>query len=152
MRNDDAFLEHAIALALANVEQGGRPFGAVVVRNGDIVATGVNRLHATRDPTAHAEINALRKASQALDSADLSDCVVFASGHPCPMCLAAMRMAGIGEVVFAYSNEDAEPFGLSTAAVYADLARPLEQQSMTIRHRAARGVANPYAEWQRRRA
>lgn len=152
MRNDDTFLDHAVALALANVAQGGRPFAAVVVRNGAIVATGVNRLHVTRDPTAHAEINALREASQALDRTDLSDCVVFASGHPCPMCLAAMRMAGIAEVVFAYSNDDAEPFGLSTAAVYADLARPFAQQSMTIRHRATRAAANPYAEWQRRHA
>lgn len=152
MPNAETFLEQAIALALDNVEQGGRPFGAVVVKDGEVVATGVNRLLATRDPTSHAELNALRAASQALGTPDLSGCAVYASGHPCPMCLAAMRMAGIGEVVFAYTNEDAEPFGLSTAAVYADLAKPFAQQSMTIRHVAMDDPARPYLAWKRRQA
>jgi tRNA(Arg) A34 adenosine deaminase TadA len=79
-------------------------------------------------------LNAIRNASQSLGSPDLGGCVVYASGHPCPMCLAAMRMTGITEVYFAYSNEDAAPFGLSTAAVYAELAKPLAEQSMTFRH------------------
>ncbi|WP_300616489.1 nucleoside deaminase [Dokdonella sp.] len=152
MPNAETFLEQAIALALDNVEQGGRPFGAVVVKDGEVVATGVNRLLATRDPTSHAELNALRAASQALGTPDLSGCAVYASGHPCPMCLAAMRMAGIGEVVFAYTNEDAEPFGLSTAAVYADLAKPFAQQSMTIRHVAMDDPARPYLAWKCRQA
>lgn len=152
MPNAETFLEQAIALALDNVEQGGRPFGAVVVKDGEVVATGVNRLLATRDPTSHAELNALRAASQALGTPDLSGCAVYASGHPCPMCLAAMRMAGIGEVVFAYTNEDAEPFGLSTAAVYADLAKPFAQQSMTIRHVAMDDPARPYLAWKHRQA
>lgn len=150
MPNAETFLEQAIALALDNVEQGGRPFGAVVVKDGEVVATGVNRLLATRDPTSHAELNALRAASQALGTPDLSGCAVYASGHPCPMCLAAMRMAGIAQVFFAYTNEDAEPYGLSTAAVYADLARPLARQSMAIRHVAVPAPAHPYAEWRRR--
>lgn len=152
MPNAETFLEQAIALALDNVEQGARPFGAVVVKEGEVVATGVNRLLATRDPTSHAELNALRAASQALGTPDLSGCAVYASGHPCPMCLAAMRMAGIGEVVFAYTNEDAEPFGLSTAAVYADLAKPFAQQSMTIRHVAMDDPARPYLAWKHRQA
>lgn len=150
MPTTEIFLEQAIALALDNVEQGGRPFGAVLVKDGAVVAIGVNRILATGDPTSHAELNALRAASQVLGTPDLSGCAVYASGHPCPMCLAAMRMAGIGEVVFAYTNEDAEPFGLSTAAVYADLARPLAQQSMAIRHVVLDGPARPYLEWRRR--
>lgn len=152
MPNAETYLEQAIALALDNVEQGGRPFGAVLVKNGEVVATGVNRLLATRDPTSHAELNALRAASQVLGTPDLSGCTVYASGHPCPMCLAAMRMAGIGEVVFAYTNEDAEPFGLSTAAVYADLAKPFAQQSMTIRHVAMDDPVRPYLAWKHRQA
>jgi tRNA(Arg) A34 adenosine deaminase TadA len=142
------FLLDAIALARANVARGGRPFGAVVVKDGHVVAQGVNEILRTGDPTAHAEMLAIRAASQHLGSPDLSDCIVYASGHPCPMCLAAMRMAGVAEVAFAYSNDDAEPFGLSTAAIYADLARPLAEQSMRIRHMPVEDAgAHPYAAW-----
>jgi tRNA(Arg) A34 adenosine deaminase TadA len=153
MADDAAFLRGAIDLARENVARGGRPFGAVVVKDGAILATGVNEILATNDPTAHAELSAIRAASRNLASPDLSGCTVYASGHPCPMCLAAMRMAGITSVIFAYSNEDAESFGLSTAAIFADLARPFAEQSMTIRHLPLDGAAAPeiYAEWQRSR-
>ena len=152
MTQDTQFLCEAISLARANAEKGGRPFGAVLVKDGKIVATGVNEILGTNDPTAHAEMMALRHASRTLASPDLKGCIVYASGHPCPMCLAAMRLAGISEVVYAYSNDDAAPFGLSTAAIYADLAKPFSQQSMTIRHIAARLEAHPdlYGEWKSR--
>lgn len=150
MDDGEAYLKQAIALARSNVEAGGRPFGAVLVRNGAVVATGVNTVLSTRDPTGHAELNAVRAASAALDTADLSGCAVYASGHPCPMCMAAMRLAGIGEVAFACSNEDGEPYGLSTAAIYADLAKPLAEQSMRIRHLPIAGGTDPYVEWVRR--
>lgn len=147
------FLRQAISLALANVENGGRPFGAVVARDGAVVATGVNEIVTTNDPTAHAELNAIRAASRMLGSADLKGCAVFASGQPCPMCMAAMRLAGIDEVNYAYSNDDGAPYGLSTAAIYADLAKPFSEQSMKIAHVPAR-LESPidlYAVWHRRR-
>ena len=149
MSNERRFLCEAIELAHANVEHGGRPFGAVVVKNGEIIATGVNEILSTNDPTAHAELMAIRAASQKLGSADLQGCAVFASGHPCPMCMAAMRLAGIARVVYAYSNEDGAPFGLSTAAIYEDLAKPFTEQSMTIRHVPVQpeGQMDLYAEW-----
>ena len=152
MDGTERFLREAIALARANVESRGRPFGAVVVKNGAVVATGVNEILATGDPTAHVELNALRAASRALGTPDLSGCAVFASGHPCPMCMAAMRLSGISEVAYAFSNEDGAPYGLSTADIYADLARPFAEQSMTIRHVPAAADADPdlYADWQRR--
>lgn len=152
MKGDEHFLRAAIALAHANATAGGRPFGAVVVRDGAIVATGVNDVIGSRDPTAHAELTAIRTASQALGSADLSGCAVFASGHPCPMCMAAMRLAGISAVTYAYSDEDGEPHGLSTAAIRAELARPFSERSMSIRHVPARLDACPdlYGEWRRR--
>ena len=107
----------------------------------------------THDPTAHAELLAIRAASRHLGSASLAGCSVFASGHPCPMCMAAMRLAQVAEVTYAYSNEDGSPFGLSTAELYADLARPFDEQSMPIRHVPARleGRAELYALWQARR-
>ncbi|RUM96677.1 nucleoside deaminase [Pseudaminobacter arsenicus] len=149
MSDETKFLGEAIELARANIHEGGRPFGALVVRDGQVVATGVNEMHATNDPTAHAEMMAIRAASRKLGSTDLGGCAVYASGHPCPMCMAAMRLAGVGKVAYAYSNEDGAPFGLSTAAIYAELKRPFAEQSMAISHVPVRpeGTAELYAEW-----
>ena len=148
---DEAYLRQAIALAEANVrEAGGRPFGAGVVKDGRVVATGVNEIGATGDPTAHAELSAMRQAAKALGTPRLDGCVVYASGQPCPMCLAAMHMTGVAAVRFAYSNAQGEPYGLSTAMVYAQMAKPLEAQALDVRHtpmgdpaiyRAWKGVA-----------
>lgn len=155
MSETDSFLGEAIALAFDNVEQGGRPFGAVVVKDGEIIARAVNRMQADNDPTAHAELLALRAAGKALASPRLDGLSVYASGQPCPMCLAAMRMSGIKHIGFAYSNEEAEPFGLSTAAYAAELAKPLDQQSgVSIRHcppKAGDG-RHLYQVWQDRAA
>lgn len=145
----ERFLTEAIALARANADRGGRPFGAVVVKDGAVVATGINEILATGNPTAHAELGAIRAASRALGSPDLGGCTVFASGHPCPMCMAAMRLSGVSAVAYAYSNDDGAPYGLSTAAIYADLAKPFAEQSMTIRH-VPQGAPDLYADWQRR--
>jgi tRNA(Arg) A34 adenosine deaminase TadA len=144
------FLCAAIELARENVGKGGRPFGAVVVKDGRVIATGVNEVQSTNDPTAHAELMAVRAASQALGSPRLDGCAVYASGHPCPMCMAAMRVAGVEEVAYAYSNDDGELYGLSSAAIYADLAKPASEQSMRIAHVPVRpdGRAHLYAEWQ----
>jgi len=146
------FLCEAIELAQQNLRQGGRPFGAIVVNDGQVIARGVNELLRTNDPTAHAEMGAIRSASQNLGSPNLGGCIVYASGHPCPMCMAAMRLAGISAVYYAYSNEDGAPYGLSTAAIYADLAKPFSEQSMKIRHVPVRAESGPdlYAEWGKR--
>lgn len=147
--DDKHYLQEAIGLARANIAKGGRPFGAVIVRDGVVIATGVNEILSTNDPTAHAELMAIRAASHKLGSPNLSDCAVYASGHPCPMCMAAMRLAGVRQVTYAFSNADGAPFGLSTAAIYEDLAKPFAEQSMTIRHLSvpSEGEGNLYAEW-----
>ncbi|AMG68433.1 TPA: nucleoside deaminase [Providencia stuartii] len=130
---DKQFLQQAISLAKENVKAGGRPFGAVIVRDGAVVATGVNQMLELNDPTAHAELMALRQAGETLKRTRLEDCVVYASGQPCPMCLAAMRMAGISRIVYAYSNQDAEPFGLSTEAIAQSLrVEPQQQCGLTF--------------------
>lgn len=149
MHDTTRFLSEAIELARANIGDGGRPFGAVVVRNGEVVATGVNEIHATHDPTAHAEMTAIRAASRTLGSPDLSGCAVYASGHPCPMCMAAMRLSGVTRIAYAYSNDDGAPFGLSSAAIYEDLAKPFADQSMAISYVPVRpeGRADLYEQW-----
>ncbi len=118
------FLREALALARANIAEGGRPFGAVLARDGEVIARAGNGIHRDHDPTAHAELLAIRQAGQRLGTPRLDGCVVYASGHPCPMCLAAMHLCGIREAWFAYSNEDGEPYGLSTGAIYQEMTRP----------------------------
>lgn len=154
MDSEERFLREAVALARANIGKGGRPFGAVVARGGEMIATGVNETYFSHDPTDHAEMTALRAASRALGSPDLSGYAVYASGHPCPMCLAAMRLAGVGRVVYAHSNEDGAPYGLSNAPIYEEMKNPFADLPMSIRHRpvAEEGVSPLYAEWHGRRS
>ncbi|WP_223266736.1 nucleoside deaminase [Luteimonas gilva] len=89
------FMREAVAIARANIADGGRPFGAVIVRDGRVVARAANRIHDSHDPTAHAELLAIREASRILCSPRLDGCTIYASGHPCPMCLAAMHLCGV---------------------------------------------------------
>lgn len=149
MNDENQYLGQAIALARANIGKGGRPFGAVLVQEGKVVATAVNEIHASNDPTSHAEMNVIRAASRRLGRPDLKGSAVYASGHPCPMCMAAMRLAGVDRVFYAHSNDDGVPFGLSTAAIYEDLARPFAEQSTAIRYVPVRpqGERDLYAEW-----
>jgi tRNA(Arg) A34 adenosine deaminase TadA len=148
MTTDEDYLCEAIALARDNASRGGRPFGALVVRHGRVVATGVNEILASGDPTAHAELLAIRAAARALGTPRLDGCTVYASGHPCPMCLAAMHLCGVADVAYAYSNEDGEPYGLSTAAVYAQMAKPVQAQRLPVRHVPVHGEGEDlYAYW-----
>jgi len=145
----ERFLCEAIDLARDNVRQGGRPFGAVLVKDRAVIATGVNEIHATQDPTTHAELQAIRSASRVLNSPRLDGCVIYASSQPCPMCLSAMYLTGINEVIYAYSNEDGEPYGLSTVSIYAELAKPLTLQSLKTTYLPLRPNAeeNLYEMW-----
>lgn len=146
---DQRFLNRAIDLARDNVLAGGRPFGAVVVRDGTIVAEGVNTIHLSHDVTDHAELLAIRAAAKSHGPEALKGSSVFASGHPCPMCLAAMRLAGVKKISYAYSNEDGAPYNLSTDEIYQDLRRPFSEQTMEIRHVAqdSHGAPTLYAQW-----
>lgn len=132
MSDADRFMTQAIAFARDNVRKGGRPFGAVLVIDGEVVATGVNGVMETHDPTAHAELVAVRAAAIKRGTATLKGASVYASGHPCPMCLAAMRLAGITDISYAYSNEDGAPYGLTSAPLYAELRKPFADQQMTF--------------------
>ena len=154
MEAADLWLVEAIRLARENAERGGRPFGAVVVKEGQVVATGVNETVATQDPTAHAELVAIRAASQALETPELEGCTVYASGEPCPMCLGAMYMSGITKAFYAYSNADGEPYGLTTAAVYAEFAQPASSRSVRMTYRPVRPDGEPdlYEVWRARAA
>lgn len=125
MQKHKQFLREAVHLASQNRIRGARPFGAVLVMDGEIISTGVNDIVHSHDPTTHAEMEAIRVASRVLARPSMKGAVVYASGHPCPMCLAAMVLTGVDAVYYAFDNNDAAPYGLSSEAVYQKLQLPL---------------------------
>jgi len=154
MDNDDQrreYLIQAIRAAMQNVRRHtNAPFGAVIARDGRIIATAVNQVDDLCDPTAHAEMQAVRLAAKALNSTDLSGSAVYASGYPCPMCLTAMFLSGVKEVYFAYSNEDGAPYGLSAERGYVEIARPIEQREMKLQEFHVRDEGNDlYEAWKK---
>ena len=150
---DRRFMQMAIDLAWDNVSSGaGGPYGAVVVRQGEVVATGTNRVLADNDPTAHAELVAVRAAAQKLGRTDLSDCEIYASSEPCPMCLAAIYWSRIKAVYYCYPKDPLGP-ALNAAFIYDQLARPQEERSVPMIQMAnADPSKNPLALWRQRLA
>lgn len=144
---EETYLRRAIALAGENVAAGGGPFGAVIVRAGTILAEGVNRVTALCDPTAHAEVLAIRAAGQALQTHDLSGCAIYASCEPCPMCLGAVLWARLDRIVFAATRSDAAAAGFDDSAFYAELSKPPAARRTPMRQAlAAEGLA-PLLAW-----
>ena len=146
MHSDEFYLQRAVALAASNVAGGGRPFAALLVKDDQVIVEAVNTLHISQDPTAHAELLAIRAASQQLGPR-LEGCVIYASGQPCPMCLGAMYLCGVSRVVYAATNQQAEPFGLSTAAIYQQMALPLSDQQLPVRHLPQPAMTAIYQNW-----
>ena len=125
------FMQLAIALSERNVNQGGGgPFGAVIVKEGKIVSQSANTVTADNDPTAHAEVAAIRLAAKALNSFDLSDCVIYTSCEPCPMCLGAIYWARISKIYYANTRHDAEEIGFDDKFIYDELALPADQRRL----------------------
>lgn len=120
MKNEE-FMRQAIELAVENVKCGGGPFGAVIVRDGKVVATGVNRVTANNDPTAHAEVSAIRAACTKLGTFDLSGCVIYTSCEPCPMCLGAIYWAHIDKIYYGANQHDAAAVNFDDSFIYREL-------------------------------
>lgn len=133
--NTFRFLEEALTLGIQGMEQGeGGPFGAVIVQNGSIIARGWNRVLATHDPTAHAEIVALRHAAEHLGRDRLEDCILYASCEPCPMCMAALYWAQIRKVFFSADRHDAAAAGFADEFLYQELVRPPAERYIPFIH------------------
>lgn len=115
------FMREAIRLSDENVKNGGGPFGAVIVKDGEIIATGVNRVTANNDPTAHAEVSAIRAAGQKLGTFDLSGCDIYTSCEPCPMCLGAIYWAHLDRMYYACNKDDAADAGFDDSFIYKEL-------------------------------
>lgn len=121
--NDKRFMQMAIDLSIENVRNGGGPFGAVIVKDGEVVATGVNRVTANCDPTAHAEVSAIRAACQKFQNFKLEGCVIYTSCEPCPMCLSAIYWAGIKGIYYGNTKQDAEDINFGDKFIYEEIAR-----------------------------
>lgn len=130
---ENSFMSRAIQLSIDNVLSGrGGPFGAVIVRNDSIVAEGVNRVTASRDPTAHAELVAIRAACTKLGVFELTDCEIYSSCEPCPMCLGAIYWARLRRVYFGNIAADAAEIGFDDSFIYRELGHPLSQRSIPM--------------------
>lgn len=142
-------MERAIQLAIQNVQEGGQPFGAVLVHNDEIIAEGVNELHKIHDVSGHAELLAIRRAQQQLQTPNLSGFTMYASGEPCAMCLTAMYFAGINQVFYCQSVEDASQAGLEKSKfIYNELKKEKHERTMEIKHMPLQSNQdNPMALW-----
>jgi guanine deaminase len=133
MQGNNEFMRQAIALATENVTSGrGGPFGAVVVKDGKVIATGVNRVTVLNDPTAHAEVTAIRSACQLLSTFQLQGCDVYTSCEPCPMCLAAIYWARCNAIYYGNTAADADNVGFDDAVLYDEVKKPLDERRIPI--------------------
>jgi guanine deaminase len=133
MQGHPEFMQQAIALAVENVTSGrGGPFGAVVVKDGKVIATGVNRVTATNDPTAHAEVTAIRSACEVLGTFQMEGCDVYTSCEPCPMCLAAIYWARCRTIYFGNTAADAAKVGFDDSFLYDEMKKPLSERGIPI--------------------
>ena len=121
MKKED-FMRKAIELSIENVKNGGGPFGAVIVKGDEVIATGVNRVTANHDPTAHAEVSAIRAACEKLGTFDLEGCEIYTSCEPCPMCLGAIYWAHLDKIYYGNNKADAARIGFDDSFIYDELA------------------------------
>jgi guanine deaminase len=148
LQGNPIFMQKAIALATENVTSGaGWPFGAVVVRDHEIIATGVNRVILNNDPTAHAEVMAIRAACQVLNTFQLTGCVVYSSCEPCPMCLAAIYWARCSAIFYGNTAEDAARIGFDDAFLYAEVKKPIADRSIPTRQLLSDRAIASFQAW-----
>jgi tRNA(Arg) A34 adenosine deaminase TadA len=148
--SSDRFMRRAIALASETMQVGGGPFGAVIVRDGAIIGEGANRVTIDADPTAHAEMIAIRNACVALGSHTLAGCELYTSCEPCPMCLGAIYWARLDRIYYANSRSDAARIGFDDEALYREIPLPLDQRRIGMTRLLEDEARAVFAAWQRK--
>ncbi|WP_305239765.1 nucleoside deaminase [uncultured Muribaculum sp.] len=146
----EELMKEAIRLSEENLDNGGGPFGAVIARDGEIVATGVNRVTASHDPTAHAEVSAIRAACQKLNTFNLSGCEIYTSCEPCPMCLAAIYWAHLDKVYFGNGKTDAKDIGFDDSFIYDELTIPREKRKLPAEMLLDKEAIRAFKMWQKK--
>jgi len=143
-----SWMTKAVQIALENVlRRHGGPFGAIVVRNGQIVGTGRNEVTATNDPTAHAEVQAIRDACRNLNTFQLTDCELYTSCEPCPMCLGAIYWARPKAVYFASTKQDAAKIGFDDQFIYEQIGFPLPDRTIPFIQIRTASDQSPFETW-----
>lgn len=145
---DRKFMRQAIDLSIENVRNGGGPFGAVIVRNGEVVATGVNNVVPHCDPTAHAEVSAIRKACQKVGDFKLDGCTIYTSCEPCPMCLSAIYWSGIERIFYGNTKQDAEDINFSDKFIYDELALPMTERRVPAVNIMREEALEAFRDWE----
>ena len=141
-------LRHAVELSRQKMRDGqGGPFGAVIARGDKIVAEGWNQVTSAHDPTAHAEVSAIRNACTKLDHFDLAGCIIYSSCEPCPMCLGAIYWARLDGIVYANTRDEAAAIGFDDAHFYDQLSLPLKEQTIASRHAPLPAARRVFEEW-----
>ena len=140
-------MQKAIKLSIENVKRGGGPFGAVIVKEGKIIATGVNRVTKNNDPTAHAEITAIRKAARKLGTFDLSGCEIYTSCEPCPMCLSAIYWAHIEKIYYGNSKTDAKNIGFDDSFIYDELKLKPADRKIIMERFLPKEAIRAFEDW-----
>lgn len=145
---EEQFMQEAVRAAQEGVEKGnGGPFGSVVVKDGKIVGRSSNMVFATNDPTAHAEVMAIRDASKNLGTAELTGCDIYTLGEPCPMCMAAIYWARIEKVYYANTKEQAARIGFDDSFIYKELSLSPQQRMMSMAHTPNDEAQKVFANW-----
>lgn len=148
MEQHRKYMEEAIKLALENVDvTNGGPFGAVVVKDGEIIGRGTNLVTANNDPTAHAEIIAIREACKNLGIFDLKDCDIYTSCEPCPMCLGSIYWANIDRLFYAATKDDAAKANFSDAHIYKELSLPKDQRQIVSNQLMRDDALKVFEKW-----
>ena len=148
MQQHGNYMQEAIALANRNIENGGGPFGALIVRMGEIVGRGGNQVTMLNDPTAHAEVMAIRDATKTLGTYNLSDCVLYTTCEPCPMCMGAIYWARISHVYYGNNRKDAANIGFDDELIYRELALPINQRSVLMEPLLSEDAISTFKRWQ----
>ncbi|BAQ09010.1 guanine deaminases [Bacillus sp. OxB-1] len=149
MRHEE-WLYETIDMAVENVRKGGGPFAAIIVKDGEIIGRGTNRVHIENDPSAHAELLAIREACAFLGTIDLSDCTLYASGEPCPMCLGAAYWSTVGTIYYACSKAEAldeAQFTNPLAAYFPDQSKAPEDRQVPFIQLKTTNALSPFHEW-----
>jgi guanine deaminase len=142
------FLQQAIALAIANAKSGeGGPYGAIIVKDGQLVAASGNKVTSTVDPTAHAEVMAIRLACKKLNNFQLQDCILYSSCEPCPMCLGAIYWARLAKVYFACSRHDAAAANFDDSFIYDEISVLPHERSIAMLHLNLPNALQPFNIW-----
>ncbi|TWR29482.1 nucleoside deaminase [Mucilaginibacter pallidiroseus] len=149
MENHEKFMQMAIELSEYNVKQGmGGPFGAVIVKDGMVVARSANKVVPTNDPTAHAEVSAIRMACKELGTFSLEGCEIYTSCEPCPMCLGAIYWARIGKIYYANTKADAAAIGFDDHFIYDELDQPMDKRKLPFKQMMRDEAQQAFRLWE----